>query len=68
MFDLPRSATATARTDVVLTGHTVRSFRELIGVERLGELLGRPPTDDRAARRKARRFRRKHPEERVAGR
>ncbi|HUQ40302.1 MAG TPA: ATP-binding cassette domain-containing protein [Acidimicrobiales bacterium] len=41
LFDLRRSATAVARTDVVLTGHTVRAFREVVGVEGLAQLLGR---------------------------
>jgi putative ABC transport system ATP-binding protein len=41
LFSLPRSASAVARTDAKLTGYTVRGFRELVGVERLSELLRR---------------------------
>jgi putative ABC transport system ATP-binding protein len=39
LFSLPRSATATARIRSEVTGYTVRQFRELVGVERLPELI-----------------------------
>ena len=49
LFGLPRSATAQAGTKAVVAGYTVRQFSEMIGIERLGNLLGRaaaapPPT------------------------
>jgi putative ABC transport system ATP-binding protein len=39
LFGLPRSATARARTDATLTGHTPGSFRDLVGAENLPALI-----------------------------
>ena len=39
LFDLPRSATARARTAARITGYTVRQFGELVGLDRLGGLV-----------------------------
>jgi putative ABC transport system ATP-binding protein len=41
LFSLPRSATARARTPASVTGFTVRDFRDKVGVEVVGDLLGR---------------------------
>ena len=40
LLGYPRAATARARTATVVTGYTVRDFRELLGPERLSEMLG----------------------------
>jgi putative ABC transport system ATP-binding protein len=39
LFGLPRSATARARTPAVVTGYTVRDFRQRIGPQGMGDLL-----------------------------
>jgi putative ABC transport system ATP-binding protein len=41
LFGMPRSASAKARTDAVVTGYTVRDFRQRIGPQGMGELLAR---------------------------
>jgi putative ABC transport system ATP-binding protein len=40
LLGYPRAATARARTAAVVTGYTVRDFRELLGPDRLSEMLG----------------------------
>jgi putative ABC transport system ATP-binding protein len=39
---LPRTATVRARTDATAVGYTGHAFREQLGVDRLGDVLGRP--------------------------
>jgi putative ABC transport system ATP-binding protein len=39
LFGIPRSASAQARTDAVLTGYTVRDFRHAMGVAGMGDIL-----------------------------
>ncbi|HUY23449.1 MAG TPA: ATP-binding cassette domain-containing protein [Acidimicrobiales bacterium] len=41
LFDLPRAATARARERSVITGYTVRAFREAFGEQQLNRLFGR---------------------------
>ncbi|MFY9588515.1 MAG: ATP-binding cassette domain-containing protein [Actinomycetota bacterium] len=40
LLGYPRAATARARTAAVVTGYTVRDFRELLGPDRISEMLG----------------------------
>jgi putative ABC transport system ATP-binding protein len=40
LLGFPRAATARARTASVVTGYTVRDFRELLGPDRISEVLG----------------------------
>jgi putative ABC transport system ATP-binding protein len=39
LFGMPRSATARAKTDAVVTGYSVRDFRQRIGPQGMGDLL-----------------------------
>jgi putative ABC transport system ATP-binding protein len=41
MFGLPRSATARARTAAAVTGYPLEQFKELLGVQALGDLVRR---------------------------
>jgi putative ABC transport system ATP-binding protein len=41
LFGMPRSATARARTAAVVTGYSVRDFRQRIGPQGMGDLLSR---------------------------
>jgi putative ABC transport system ATP-binding protein len=41
LFSLPRSATARAKTAAVVTGYTVKDFRDRVGVDFLAGLLGK---------------------------
>ena len=41
LFSLPRSATARARGDVIVTGYTVKDFHERVGVDYLAGLMGK---------------------------
>jgi putative ABC transport system ATP-binding protein len=41
LFDLPRSASAVADADAVLTSYTLAAFKEHLGMERLASVLGR---------------------------
>ena len=40
LLGYPRAATARARTAAVVTGYTVRDFRELLGPDRISEMFG----------------------------
>ncbi|MBV8928760.1 MAG: ATP-binding cassette domain-containing protein [Mycobacteriaceae bacterium] len=42
LFQLPRSATARARTNATVIGYTAHAFREELGVAGLSDLLGHP--------------------------
>jgi putative ABC transport system ATP-binding protein len=42
LFGLPRSASARARTDVVLTGRDAQTFRDTIGARKLGPMIAKP--------------------------
>ena len=41
LFSLPRSATALARSDAVVTGYTVQDFRDRVGIDFIAGLLGK---------------------------
>jgi putative ABC transport system ATP-binding protein len=41
LFSLPRSATARAKTAAVVTGYTVKDFRDRVGVDFVAGLLGK---------------------------
>jgi putative ABC transport system ATP-binding protein len=45
LFSLPRSATARARGDVIVTGYTVKDFHERVGVDYLAGLMGKHRRD-----------------------
>lgn len=47
LLGFPRTATARARSDAVITGYTVRDFRDLLGEERLAGVLGAARTRKR---------------------
>jgi putative ABC transport system ATP-binding protein len=49
LFDLPRSATAVADVDTVLTSYTIDAFKQQFGLERLGSVLGRRAAADGGA-------------------
>ncbi len=50
LFSLPRSATAVARGKTTVTGYTVRQFREMVGFDRLPELIRGDPKPRRPKR------------------
>ena len=50
LFGLPRSATARARIGSVVVAYTVRQFGDVVGLERISELLGRSGRPDGAGR------------------
>ena len=39
LFGLPRSATARAKEPTVVTGYSVKDFRDKLGIERLGDIV-----------------------------
>ena len=39
LFGLPRSATARATEPTVVTGYSVKDFRDKLGIERLGDIV-----------------------------
>src|SRR5208283_3952049 len=41
LFSLPRSATARAHSDAVVTGYTVQDFRDRVGIDFVAGLLGK---------------------------
>ena len=40
LFGLPRSATTRAVEDTEVTGYSIKDFREKLGIERLGQIVG----------------------------
>jgi putative ABC transport system ATP-binding protein len=47
LFGLQRSATARGVGPAVLTGHSARDFRDLVGSGRLAKAIGRPSFGER---------------------
>jgi len=43
LLGFPRAATARASAKAVVTGYTVRDFRELLGADRMAEVIGAAP-------------------------
>ena len=44
LFGLPRSATARAAEPTVVTGYSVKDFRDQLGIERLGDIVSMAKT------------------------